>query len=160
MGAAWLLWREPQAGFVPVSCDQRLPPTRREVVSLSGRRHPNLEDAIVQEFVSVFVAVFVGGTVRMFHCECHARSVASKLARSLRLTTGGCRSVYQCDIEDLEPLVDALNKSLADIMVTSEYFSGASVATVWTVDVHDVHPPPVAGQSCSPSRRPSPSPHS
>ncbi len=88
--AAWLLWREPQAGFVPVSCDQRLPHTRREVVSLSGRRHPNLEDAIVQEFVSVFVAVFVGGTVRMFHCECHARSVASKLAadRSAVLSNG------------------------------------------------------------------------
>ena len=70
------LWREPRAGFVPVSCDHRLPHTGREVVSLSGSRHPNLEDAIVQEFVSVFVAVVGGGIVRMFHCECHVGSVA------------------------------------------------------------------------------------
>jgi len=91
--SAWPLWRKPQAGFVPVSCDQRLPHTRREVVRLSGRRHPNLEDAITEEVVRVFVAVVVGGFVVMFHFECHAGSVARRLARNLRLTTAGCRLV-------------------------------------------------------------------
>jgi len=54
-------------------CDHFLPNIRDGVMGLSTTGH--FEDATLQDFVGVVIAVFVGWKVRVGHCECHVWSL-------------------------------------------------------------------------------------
>ena len=56
-------------------CDHFLPNIGDGVMGLSTTGSRHFEDATLQDFVGVFIAVFVGWKVRVAHCECHVWSL-------------------------------------------------------------------------------------